>query len=99
MLGIDLNTGDMTAGAGKPNGGVAAQGADFEHAFGVDELSLDGEVLALESGDGDGWEALLFGVADGEVEGGVRYEKVLVGEGVDGAGAMEVVRWRGHGGW
>ena len=71
MLGIDLDTGDVAASAGEPDGGVAAQGADFENAFGVDELSLDGEVLTLESGDGDGWETLLFGVTDGEVKGGV----------------------------
>ena len=38
--------------------------------FGADEAALEGEELALEGGDGDVGQAMLFGVGDGEGEGG-----------------------------
>jgi len=88
VFSVEFDTGyfDVRAGLRKPDGGVGAEGADFEDVFGVHELAEDGEVLALGGADGDGGEALGGGVGDGGVEAWVRFGEVDLRFGGDGEG-------------
>lgn len=97
MLGIDLDASYMSSCGREPDGGVAAKRADFEDVFGVDELGLYGEVLALQSGDGNGRDVILLGAGDSIVQVLARSEEGFMRKGVDGAGVMEVVGGVGHG--
>ena len=47
-LGLNLNGGGLCARAREEERGITSQRPYLKHRFGVDELVLDGEVLALE---------------------------------------------------
>jgi len=62
VFGGDFNAGYRSAGAGEPDCGVTSKSTDLEYGPGANETALDGEILALQRGDCDGWEAFGGGV-------------------------------------
>jgi hypothetical protein len=62
VFGGDFNASHRSTGAGEPDCGVTSKSTNLEHRLGANETALDGEVLALQCGNGDGWEAFSGGV-------------------------------------
>lgn len=59
-------------------------------------MGLDGEVLALEGGDGDGWDVVCLAVFDGGGELGAGLYEGFAGEIVDFSGLYQAVFEVGH---
>ena len=97
MLRIDLDARDLGARARKPDGRIASQRPNLQHGLGVDEPALEGEILALEGGDGDCGEVVGRGIGQCVVELRVRFEEAEARLGVYPAGSFEQVgRGGGH---
>lgn len=62
MFGGDFNASYRSTGVGEPDCGVTSKSTNLEHTLGANKTALDSEVLALQCGNCDGWEAVGGGV-------------------------------------